>query len=184
MVCRYGRRSLMTEEKKVVVEAEGEKESPAKKKVTKKKATRKKSPAKKKAGRKKSPAKKKAAEKKAPAKKKAPKKKRAKKKVAAGKKAAKPEGAPTILIVGPGGQVEPVWYKYSQMEPAEPSTKPSIKTKVRIGHLVAWKTEAGKERIGIVREFRGDSATVGVGGRNELIRLVRLVIVESKPKKK
>ena len=70
------------------------------------------------------------------------------------------------------------------MSPAESSTKPSIKTKVRIGHLVAWKTDAGKERIGIVREFRGDSASVGAGGRNELIRIVRLTIVEAKPKKK
>ena len=146
----------------------------AKKKSPRKKKVKKAAPKKKAAGRKKT------------VKKAAPKKKTAKKKVAkkktARKKAVKPAGAPTILIVGAGGQVEPVWYQYSQMPPSEPSTKPGIKTKVRVGHLVSWKTDSGKERIGVVKEFRGDSANVSVGGRNELIRLVRLAIIASKKK--
>jgi len=161
-------RLMKKESKKAAPEVE-EKAAPKKKAAGRKKKVKKAAPEKKAAGRKKT------------VKKAAPKRKVSKKKTAK-KKAVKPAGAPTILIVGAGGQVEPVWYQYSQLPPSEPSTKPGIKTKVRVGHLVSWKTDSGKERIGVVKEFRGDSANVSVGGRNELIRLVRLAIIASKKK--
>ncbi|MDP8247171.1 MAG: hypothetical protein P9M00_03475 [Candidatus Tritonobacter lacicola] len=172
-------RLMKKESEKAAPEVE-EKAAPKKKKGGRKKTVKKAASKKKAAGRKKTvkeaAPKKKAAGRKKTVKKVAPKKK------AARKKAVKPAGAPTILIVGAGGQVEPVWYQYSQMPPSESSTKPGIKTKVRVGHLVSWKTDSGKERIGVVKEFRGDSANVSVGGRNELIRLVRLAIIASKKK--
>ena len=161
-------RLMKKESEKVEPEVE-EKAAPKKKTGGRKKKVKKAAP------------KKKAAVRKKKVKKAAPKKKAAKKKTAK-KKAVKPGAAPTILIVGAGGQVEPVWYQYAQMPPSESSTKPGIKTKVRVGHLVSWKTDSGKERIGVVKEFRGDSANVSVGGRNELIRLVRLAIIASKKK--
>ncbi|MCX6355525.1 MAG: hypothetical protein NTZ78_11585 [Candidatus Aureabacteria bacterium] len=89
---------------------------------------------------------------------------------------------PSILIVGPDGKIEPVWIKYSQMTPAKPSRKPSIPTNIRVGNLVQWTTDGGKERMGIVQEFYGDSAVVGMGGKNELIRIGRLKIIAAKVK--
>lgn len=92
------------------------------------------------------------------------------------------ESAPTILVVGQGGKVEPTWFKYAQMTPAKRSTRPSIPTDIRVGNLVGWKTEGGKDRLGVVQEFLGDSAVVGMGGKNEIIRIARLVKLSEKVK--
>jgi len=89
---------------------------------------------------------------------------------------------PSILVVGPEGKIEPVWIKFSQMTPAKPSRKPSIPTNIRVGNLVQWTTDSGKERMGVVQEFYGDSAVVGLGGKNELIRIGRLKIIAAKVK--
>jgi len=91
--------------------------------------------------------------------------------------------APTILLVGEGGKVEPVWFSYSQMAPTKRSRRPSIPTDIRVGNLVGWKTEGGRDRLGVVREFLGDSAVVGMGGKNEIIRIARLVKLSEKVKK-
>ncbi|MDD5556954.1 MAG: hypothetical protein PHN82_06870 [bacterium] len=81
--------------------------------------------------------------------------------------------APTILVVG-AKQQEPVWVRYSQMTPARPSRKPGVPTDIRTGNLVGWRTESGKERVGVVRSFVGDAAAVDVAGRTEIIRISRL----------
>ena len=93
------------------------------------------------------------------------------------------EGAPSILVVGDAAQAEPIWLKYSQMTPAKPSRRPSVPTDIKIGNLVVWRTDGGKERVGIVQEFRADSAAVGVGGRLEVIRICRLIKLADKVKK-
>ena len=92
------------------------------------------------------------------------------------------ESAPTILLVGQGGKIEPVWLKYAQIAPAKRSTRPSIPTDIRVGNLVGWRTESGKERLGVVQEFLRDSAVVGMGGRNEIIRIVRLAKLSKRVK--
>lgn len=92
------------------------------------------------------------------------------------------ESAPTILLVGQGGKIEPVWLKYEQMTPAKRGRRPSIPTDIRVGNLVGWKTESGKDRLGVVQEFLGDSAVVGMGGKNEIIRIARLTRLASKVK--
>lgn len=92
------------------------------------------------------------------------------------------EGAPSILVVGGGEQAEPVWVKYSQMTPAKPSRRPSVPTDIKIGNLVGWRTDSGKDRIGVVQEFRGDSAAIGMGGRIEIIRICRLTKLADKVK--
>lgn len=92
------------------------------------------------------------------------------------------EGAPSILLVGAGEQAEPVWVKYAQMTPAKPSKRPTIPTDVKIGNLVGWRTDGGKDRIGIVQEFRADSAVLNVGGRVEVIRICRLIKLADKVK--
>jgi uncharacterized protein YijF (DUF1287 family) len=92
------------------------------------------------------------------------------------------ESAPTILLVGQGGKVEPTWFKYAQMTPAKRSRRPSIPTDIRVGNLVGWKTDGGKDRLGVVQEFLGDSAVVGMGGKNEIIRIARLTRLASKVK--
>jgi hypothetical protein len=51
-----------------------------------------------------------------------------------------------------------------------------------VGNLVGWKTESGKDRLGVVQEFLGDSAVVGMGGKNEIIRIARLTRLASKVK--
>ena len=92
------------------------------------------------------------------------------------------ESVPTILLVGQGGKVEPTWFKYAQMTPAKRSKRPSIPTDIRVGNLVGWKTDGGKDRLGIVQEFLGDSAVVGMGGKNEIIRIARLIKLSEKVK--
>lgn len=151
------------------------KKAPARKKAAKKKtASRKKT-----AARKAAPKRKKAAAKKAPARKKAAKKKGEEMVVVR----TTPPGAPTILVVGAEGKVEPIWLKYAQMPPTKPSDRPGIRTKIRVGNVVSWRTDAGKERIGVVEYFRGDSAGVRVGAAVELIRIARLKIVSVKREK-
>lgn len=92
------------------------------------------------------------------------------------------EGAPSILVVGGGEQAEPVWVKYSQMTPAKPSRRASVPTDIKVGNLVGWRTDSGKDRIGVVQEFRGDSAAIGMGGRIEIIRICRLTKLADKVK--
>lgn len=92
------------------------------------------------------------------------------------------KAAPSILVVGSEGKIEPVWIRYSQMTPAKRGRVPGVPTSVRVGNLVRWTTEGGKERMGVVREFCGDSAVVGLGGKNEMIRIARLTIVATKVK--
>ena len=90
--------------------------------------------------------------------------------------------APTIFLLGKEGKVEPVWFRYAQMAPAKHSSRPSVPTDIRVGNLVGWKTESGKDRIGIVQEFILDSAVVGMGGRSETIRIARLTKLAEKVK--
>ncbi len=93
------------------------------------------------------------------------------------------EGAPSIIMVGGAEQAEPIWVRYSQMTPAKPSRRPSVPTDIKVGNLVGWRTDSGKDRVGIVQEFRADCAAVGVGGRLEVIRICRLVKLADKVKK-
>lgn len=114
-------------------------------------------------------------------------KKRSKAKTPAkGRKKAKriiaPESPPTILVVGAGSKAEPVWLKYAAMSPQKPSKRPSIPTDIRVGNLVGWRTDSGKDRIGVVQEFVGDAARVGMGGKTELIRVARLTKLAEKVK--
>ena len=51
-----------------------------------------------------------------------------------------------------------------------------------MGNLVGWKTDGGKDRIGVVQEFLSDSAVVGMGGKTELIRIARLTKLSEKVK--
>ena len=92
------------------------------------------------------------------------------------------EGAPSILVVGGAEQAEPVWVRYSQMTPAKPSRRPSVPTEIKVGNLVGWRTDSGKDRIGVVQEFRADCAAVGMGGRIEIIRICRLTKLADKVK--
>ncbi|MEI6634180.1 MAG: hypothetical protein WCP22_10240 [Chlamydiota bacterium] len=125
-----------------------------------------------------------------PVKKAAPKPaKKAKRGRKRGRKAAKivirkmgAEGAPSILVVGGAEQAEPVWVRYSQMTPAKPSRRPSVPTEIRVGNLVGWRTDSGKDRIGVVQEFRADCAAIGMGGRIEIIRICRLTKLADKVK--
>jgi uncharacterized protein YijF (DUF1287 family) len=89
---------------------------------------------------------------------------------------------PTIMVVGSGAKAEPVWWQYAQKAPVKPSTRPSVPTDIRVGNLVGWKTDSGKDRIGIVREFIGDAARVGIGGKSEVIRIARLTKLAEKVK--
>ena len=93
-----------------------------------------------------------------------------------------PGSAPTILLLKEGGQVEPVWIQYSQMNAAKPRKRPGVPTDIRVGNLVGWKTDGGKDRIGVVQEFLSDSAVVGMGGKTELIRIARLTKLSEKVK--
>jgi hypothetical protein len=115
--------------------------------------------------------------------------KKAKKTGRRGRKAAKvvvrklgAEGAPSILVVGGSEQAEPVWVRYSQMNPAKPSRRPSVPTEIKVGNLVGWRTDNGKDRIGVVQEFRADCAAVGMGGKIEVIRICRLTKLADKVK--
>ncbi|MEJ2744101.1 MAG: hypothetical protein P8123_00180, partial [bacterium] len=90
--------------------------------------------------------------------------------------------APTILLLEEHGRVEPVWIKYAQMTSAKPSKRPSVPTNIRIGSLVGWKTDGGKDRIGVVQEFIADSAVIGIRGKTELIRIIRLTKLSGKAK--
>lgn len=93
------------------------------------------------------------------------------------------EGAPSIMVLGGAEQAEPIWVKYSQMSPAKPSRRPSVPTEIKVGNLVGWRTDSGKDRIGVVQEFRADCAAVGIGGRLEVIRICRLTKLADKVKK-
>jgi hypothetical protein len=93
-----------------------------------------------------------------------------------------PGSAPTILLLKEGGRVEPVWIRYAQKAAAKPSKRPGVPTNIRVGNLVGWKTDGGKDRIGVVREFLSDSAVVGMGGKTELIRIARLTKISERVK--
>ena len=92
------------------------------------------------------------------------------------------EGAPSILVVGGAAQAEPIWLKYSQMTPVKPSRRASVPTNIKVGNLVGWRTDSGKERIGVVQDFRGDCAAIGMGGKIEIIRICRLSKLADKVK--
>jgi hypothetical protein len=94
----------------------------------------------------------------------------------------RPGSAPTILLLKEGGKIEPVWVKYARMAASRPSKRPGIPTNIRVGDLVSWKTDGGKDRIGIVQKFFSDSAVVGMGGKTELIRIARLTRLSDKAK--
>lgn len=93
------------------------------------------------------------------------------------------ESAPSVLFHREGGKVEPVWSQYSQMTPAKLSKRPGIPTDIRLRNLVGWKTEFGKDRIGVVQAFMADIAVVLIGGEMEYIRISRLTKLAEKARK-
>jgi len=99
----------------------------------------------------------------------------------AGKKAAAITSAK--LLIPEGGDTQPIWYQYAA-RPQTPVTKrPSIPTEVKTGNVVAWLTDSGRDRCGVVRGFQDDAALIDVGDRIESIRLSRLQVVAEKEKK-
>ncbi len=99
----------------------------------------------------------------------------------AGKKAAAPASAK--LLVPESGDTQPIWYQYA-IRPQAPVTKrPSIPTEVKTGNVVAWLTDSGRDRCGVVRGFQDDAALIDVGDRIESIRLSRLQVVAEKEEK-
>jgi len=90
--------------------------------------------------------------------------------------------ARTFLLRG-GGKVEPILPKYSRLEPAKLSKRPGIRTAIRLHNLVGWKTDCGKDRIGIVKAFMADIAVVSIGWKTEHIRISRLTKLAGKAKK-
>ena len=93
------------------------------------------------------------------------------------------ESAPRVLFLREGGKVEPVWSQYSQMAPAKLSKRPGIPTDIRPRNLVGWKTDCGKDRIGVVQAFMADIAVVLIGGKIEYIRISRLTKLAEKAQK-
>jgi hypothetical protein len=86
------------------------------------------------------------------------------------------------LLLRGGGEAEPIWTEYSRMDPAKLSKRPGIRTDIRLHNLVGWKTDCGKDRIGIVQGFMADIAVVSIGGNTERIRISRLTKLAKKAK--
>ena len=114
----------------------------------------------------------------------APKKGRKRGRRAKGKAGKKAQPTAAVKLPSPeGGDSQPIWYQYAA-RPQEPVTKrPSIPTEVKIGNVVAWLTDSGRDRCGVVRGFQADAALIDVGDRIESIRLSRLQVVAEKEEK-
>ena len=114
----------------------------------------------------------------------APKKGRKRGRRAKGKAGKKAQPTAAVKLPSPeGGDSQPIWYQYAA-RPQEPVTKrPSIPTEVKIGNVVAWLTDSGRDRCGVVRGLQADAALIDVGDRIESIRLSRLQVVAEKEEK-
>ena len=103
----------------------------------------------------------------------------------AGKPAAAPRapGIPADVLMPPGGDVQPIWYQYAFNPPMPVTKRPSIPTEVKTGNVVAWLTDSGRDRCGVVCGFQDDAALIDVGDRMESIRLSRITVIALKQKK-